>query len=304
MEERKAYIQLHIAVLLFGFTAILGEVIQLSGMVLVWWRMLLTCLSLLLLPQIFVQIQQTPNRLLRQMLLAGGLVALHWVCFYASIKASNVSITLCCMGTTSLFTSFTEPWLLRQRVKWHEVLLGLLVVPGMYLIFRFARPEHYQGILLGLMAALLAAIFPAINKKLIDQKCHPYSMTLIELGSGWLLLCVLMPLYWQLNVPNSPFWPSSSDWLYLLILALLCTSLAYVLSLQALKYLSAFTSTLAINLEPIYGIVLAILLLNEDKELNAGIYAGMFIILLSVFSHPFVNRWRKRRALRQSKASS
>lgn len=302
MEERKAYIQLHIAVLLFGFTAILGEVIQLSGMVLVWWRMLLTCLSLLLLPRIFQQIRQLPGRFLRRMLLAGGLVALHWVCFYGSIKASNVSITLCCMGTTSLFTSFTEPWLLKQRIKWHEVLLGSLVVPGMYLIFQFARPEHYYGMILGLLAALLAAIFPAINKNLIDQKCHPFSMTLIELGSGWLLLCILMPIYWQFEVVDKQFWPSQQDWLYLIVLALLCTSLAYILSLQALKHLSAFASTLAINLEPIYGIVLAILLLNENEELNTGIYAGMAIILLSVFSHPFVNRWRKRRALKQSKA--
>lgn len=300
MEERKAYIQLHIAVLLFGFTAILGELIQLSGMVLVWWRMLLTWISLLFLPRIFEQIRLLPRPFLRQMLLAGGLVALHWVCFYGSIKASNVSITLCCMGTTSLFTSFTEPWLLKQRIKWHEVLLGSLVIPGMYLIFRFARPEHYEGIVLGLLAALLAAIFPSINKKLIDQKCHPYSMTLIELGSGWLLLCALMPLYWQLESAKGQFWPSSSDWAYLLVLALLCTSLAYILSLRALEHLSAFASTLAINLEPIYGIALAIVLLNEDKELNAGIYAGMAIILLSVFSHPFVNRWRRRQAQRKA----
>lgn len=282
---QKAYLQLHIAVLLYGFTAILGDLIQLSALVLVWWRVFITSISLLFLIQFGRNIRKLPKALILKYMGIGILVGVHWICFFGAIKYSNASITLVCLATTSFFTAFLEPMILKQKIKSYEILLGLLIIPGMMLVVNNTDISMQLGIWIGLLSAFLASLFSSLNKKLVDD-ADPMSITFLELGSAWLFISLIMPFFFMNN--EVAFMPSGSDWLYLMVLSLLCTTFAYVISLDALRHISAFAATLTINLEPVYGIILAWLILKENEELNMGFYLGCGLILAAVFSYPFV----------------
>lgn len=289
-EERRAYLELHLAVLLFGLTAILGDLIQLTALVLVWWRVLLTSGSLL--P--FV----SPGKLLRDLgwplllrfMGIGVLVALHWLTFYGAIKLSNASICLVCMATTSFFTAFLEPLIVKRPFRWYEMALGFLIIPGMVLVVNNIQSGMIWGVVAGLTSAFLAATFATLNKKYLAN-IHPSRVTFLELGSAWIFLSIILGVFLITGRDFGNWWPAStSDWVYLLILAFLCTNLAYTLSLRALRHLSAFAANLTVNLEPVYGIALAWLLLNEQEELTPGFYWGVVIILLAVFSYPLLRK--------------
>lgn len=286
---RKAYLELHIAVFLFGFTAILGDLIVMNALVLVWWRVLLTSISLLFFVKVFRMFKiMRPIRIV-QFAGIGILVALHWLAFYGSIKLANASIALVCMATTSFFTAIMEPMIMRYKARWYELALGVVIIPGMYLIVDSTDVAMMNGIWIGLAAAFLASLFAILNKKLITQ-ADPISITFIELSSAWLFLCFIVPFYLWKHPETIFFPPDAMNWLYITVLALLCTTLAYVLSIRSLIHLSAFASNLTVNLEPVYGIALAVLLLNENEELNPGFYWGVVIILSSVFSYPFFRK--------------
>jgi len=286
----KAYLELHIAVLLFGFTAILGDLISLPAVSIVWWRVLITSFSILFLINVRKIFRELPREKILKFMGIGILVALHWVCFYGSIKLANASVALICMATTSLFTSLLEPLLLRQKLKWYEVLLGMLIIPGMILIVNSLESGMLLGFWVGLASAFLAALFAILNKKMVTN-ARPLAITFLELGSAWLFLSLVFPIYYFTNPEEvSLLPPTVLDWLYLVVLSLLCTTLAYTLSIRALHHISAFASTLTINLEPVYGIFLAWILLQEHKELNGSFYIGVAIILVSVFSYPYLRR--------------
>lgn len=288
--DRRAYIELHIAVLLFGFTAILGDLIQLSALVLVWWRVLLTSLSLLAWVKLGRLLRTLPAVAILRFMGIGVLVALHWLAFYGAIKLANASIALVCMALTSFFTALLEPLIFGQRINRIQVLMGLLMAPGMALVVSSTDLSMQSGIWVGIAAAFLAALFSTLNKKNIGF-ANPVEITLLELGSAWLFLSVVMPFFaWWSAEGVGAFWPSASDWLWLALLAFLCTTLAYVLTLRALRHLSAFMSNLTINLEPVYGILLAWVLLGEHKELLPGFYAGVAIILAVVFLYPLAEK--------------
>ncbi len=293
--EKRAYLELHIAVFLFGFTAILGDLIQLSALAIVWWRVLITSFSLLFLIRGGRALRQLPRGTILQFMGIGVLVALHWLAFYGAIKLSNASITLICMATTSFFTSLLEPLVLKQRARWYEVLIGLAIIPGMALIVRSTDASMNTGILVGLAAALMAALFATLNKKLIGRS-DVMSITFLELSSAWLFLTLALPVYMGWGAGGlSRILPSGIDWYYLIILSLLCTTLAYILALRSLRHLSAFASNLAINLEPVYGIALAWFILKEYKELAPGFYWGVLIILSAVFSYPLLQKRLRRK---------
>ncbi|MBR9922411.1 MAG: DMT family transporter [Bacteroidetes bacterium] len=285
---QKAYLQLHLAVLLFGFTAILGDLITLAAFPIVWWRVLITSVSLLFLVRLKRMVKEIPRKLFLQYAGIGVLVAIHWVTFYGAIKLSNASITLVCMATTSFFTSLLEPLILRRPIAWYELALGILIIPGMMLIASDLESGMMLGVWTGLASAFLAALFAIFNKVLID-KARPMAITLIELSSSWLFLTLCLPLFFFIQ-PEARMMPEGLDWGYLVILALLCTTLAYVLSLLALKHLTAFASNLTVNLEPVYGVLLAMLILKEHQELEPNFYWGMSVILLAVFSYPILKR--------------
>ena len=287
---KKAFIQLHIAVLLAGLTGILGKLISLNEGLLVWYRLLLTAPSLWLLALLRGQDIRIGRRDLWRIFGIGGIAALHWVAFYGSIKYSNVSVSLLCFSAIGFFTALIEPLIMRHKVDMVELLLGLLVIAGICLIFR-VNPHFKTGIVIGLVSALLGSLFPVLNKRIL-RRVSPENVTLYELSGGLLVLTLLMPIYlWLFPAPS--LLPTLSDWGWLLVLSWACTVLAFNLSMSALQKISAFTVNLSYNLEPVYGILLAFLLFREDKYLNGGFYIGFFLILLSIILQT-LRLWRKR----------
>lgn len=288
---RKAFLQLHAAVFLAGFTGVLGRLIELNEGWLVWYRMLLSAVLLLLLMLLRKQTIRIEKKYLLRCVGIGAMIALHWVFFYGSVKYANVSIALVCFAATGSFTAFLEPLILKRKIDLVEVLLGLLVLLGIYLIFHF-DVQYKTGILLGVAAAFLSALFPIYNKKLI-QHVPVSALTLYELSGGWLLLSLVLPFYLQFS-PATKHLPSLNDWFWLLMLALFCTVLAVQLSVNALKKISPFTANLTYNLEPVYGIALAFLLYHEEKELGDGFVWGILLIIASVVIQT-VRVWRGRK---------
>ncbi len=289
-----AYTQLHIAVFLFGFTAILGKLISLTELSLVWWRMLITTLSFLFIKGVWKAFKEVPKALRWKLFGIGMVVAIHWVCFFGGIKYANVSICLVCMATTSFFTAIFEPLFFKTKVKPYEIILGAMVIPGMYLVVQSTQWDMRIGIVLALISALLAVVFSILNKKMVAE-VDTKVMTFVELGGGWLFLTAILPFY--LSYTGAEIIPVGWDWLYLVVLALLCTTLAFVLSLNALRYVSAFTSNLAVNLEPVYGMLMAWWLFEENKEVGAYFYVGVIIVLVSVFSYPIIKRRFEKNAI-------
>lgn len=276
---KKAFIQLHIAVLLAGLTGILGKLITLNEGLLVWYRLLLTSISLWILALLRRQTGRPATADILRIFGVGAVAALHWVAFYGSIKYSNVSVGLLCFSSIGFFTALVEPLIFRHRVDRVELLLGLMVIAGIFFIFH-ADPHYKTGILIGLVSSLLASLFPVLNRRIL-QTVPPETVTLYELSGGFLFLTAMMPLYLHL-FPASRLLPEPGDWIWLLVLSLLCTVLAFSLSMYALRRLSAFTVNLSYNLEPVYGILLAFAVFREDKYLNTGFYIGLFWIILAI----------------------
>jgi drug/metabolite transporter (DMT)-like permease len=282
----RAWLQIHFCVVLWGFTAILGKLITLPALSLVWWRMVLVAGALLLIANFWRGLRKLSARLIAIYAGIGTIVALHWLTFYASIKASNASVAATCMALTPVFIAFVEPIIARRRFDPRELILGLAVLPGVALVVGGTPDGMRLGIAIGALSAFFVAIFSSLNKRYIEHG-DALSVTGIEMAAGALLLtfiAVVMPGI------ESPFaWPSGRDALYLLALAIGCTLLPFALSLVALRRLTAFTTALAVNMEPIYSIVLAIILLGEQRELELSFYIGVAIILAVVFSHPWLH---------------
>lgn len=294
-QYQRDILELHIAVFLFGFTAILGEVISLHPVALTWWRVLLTTAIFVAFPRIWRNIVGLSRGDWVRFSIVGVLAGLHWLTFYWAIKASNASITLVCLATTTLFTAFIEPLLMRARPKKLQILIGLIIIPGMVLVVNSTGVEYRLGILLGLISALLSATFGALNKKWLRGK-DPITVTFVEILAATVCLTCFLPAMFS-GEGVFDFWPGTMDWLYLFVLAALCTNVAYVLALRVLRSLSAYQVALTINLEPIYGVALAAILLAQHEELNAQFYLGAAVILLSVFGYPIlVNRLKRNNA--------
>lgn len=276
---KQALLKLHMSVLLAGFTGILGKLIMLNEGLLTWYRIAITVVTLYAWMAWNGKMQLIPRPYVWRLLGTGMLIALHWVCFYGSIKASNVSIGLVCFASVGLFTALLEPLLTNLSFNWQDLVLGLMSLFGILLIFQF--DDRYQtGILLGLASAVLAALFSVLNKRYVNVT-GPQTMMLYELTGGLVILSLLMPVYlWYF--PAATVLPSASDWAWLLVLAWLCTLLAMDLMLQALKKISAFTQNLTLNLEPVYGIAMAFLFFHEDRDLKPSFYQGIALIAFSV----------------------
>lgn len=276
---KKALVQLHISVFLAGFTGVLGKLIRLNEGLLVWYRIFITVLTLFLLLGLKRQLVKIPAAAMLTLTGIGSLIALHWVCFYGSIRLSNVSVALVCFASVGLFTAILEPMLTRKKFSWAEFGLGLLSLLGISLIFHFDT-QYRPGILAGIGSALLGALFSVLNKKNVTVAA-PQTIMLYELGGGLLVITLALPFYLR-YVPAETVWPSPADWGWLLVLSWLCTVVAMNLMLQALQKVSAFTQNLSLNLEPVYGILLAFALFQENKQLTSSFYAGLGLILLSV----------------------
>lgn len=287
---KKAFLQLHAAILLAGFTGILGRLITLNEGLLVWYRMLFSAIGLLALLKLSGREIKFPATGKLALLGVGAIVALHWAFFYGSIKYANVSIALVCFSAVGFFTALIDPLLTGRRVQPMELVLGLLVMLGIYLIFHF-EGQYQAGIILGVISSLLAALFTTLNKKLLPLHGTD-TVTFFEMNGGWMALTLLLPFY-LLKFPPDHYLPTWTDFCWLLVLSLLCTVLAFRLSLDALRKISPFTVNLSYNLEPVYGILLAFLVYKENKYLGGGFYAGLAIIFATVLLQS-LRVWKKR----------
>ncbi len=292
---KKAFFQLHIAVLLAGLTAILGKLIALNEGMLVLYRMLLSAFLLGLILYFRKKFAKASFLDVIKIGGVGAIVAMHWVTFYGSIKYSNVSVSVTCLSAIGFFTSFFEPLIKRRRIDIVEVFLGLLAIAGIYLIFNF-YPEYETGIIFGIISAMFASLFPIYNKGLLE-KFSSEMVTFYEMSGGFVALCFIVPVY--LNFfPATYFIPTFSDWMWLLVLAIFCTVFSFILSLNALKLISAFTANLTYNLEPVYSIILAFIIFKENKFLGKGFYLGFALILLAI-ALQMMREWKKRNKMRR-----
>lgn len=276
---KRALLKLHAAVFLWGFTGVLGRLITLNEALLVWYRILITVVSLYIIMRWKNELQKLNSKQLWQLFGIGALIALHWVFFYGSIKYSNVSIALTCLSSSGLLTALLEPVMTRKRIVLAELALGLIGIAGIYLIFHF-DPQYKTGIVLGLICTFINCIFSILNKDQVSYTA-PKTMMLYEMIGGLLLLTLIMPVYLYV-FPTAHYIPSINDVIWLLLLSWVCTILGMDLSLQALQKISAFTLTLTLNLEPVYGIILAFVVYNENEHLSDGFYVGFALILTAV----------------------
>jgi drug/metabolite transporter (DMT)-like permease len=299
-DHTRAWVQIHFCVLLWGFTAILGKLITMPALPLVLWRMLMVAGVLFLLPRVWRGLSLLPARLLLAYMGIGVVVALHWLTFYGAIKLANASVAATCIATVPVFLAFIEPLLTGSRFSWRELLLGILILPGIILLVGGTPESMNIGIAVGILSAFFVAIFSALNKRLVHRS-DSLSVTALEMGAGGLFLAGLAVLAVMLESGpviesfitdlDSVFaLPGTQDLVLLLVLAFGCTLLPFALSLVALRHLSAFATSLAVNLEPVYAIVLAIILLNEQQDLNLQFYSGAALLLLVVFIYPLLQR--------------
>jgi drug/metabolite transporter (DMT)-like permease len=291
----RAYWQIHFCVVLWGFTAILGKMISLPALPLVWWRLVIVVGALLLFPAVWRGLRAMSWRLIGAYAGIGVLVALHWLTFYGAIKLSNASVGATCIALATVFVALIEPWVARTRLSKRDLLLGVAVLPGVALVVGGVPSGMRVGIAVGALSAFLVAIFGALNKRMVEHG-DPLTVTAVELGAGAVALTVLAPLMAFLPGTSHAFAgdtfavPGARDLALLGTLSLVCTLLPFALSLAALRHMSAFAQQLAVNLEPVYAIVLAIALLGEQRQLTPAFYAGVAIILAAVFVHPLLGR--------------
>lgn len=289
------YFHLHFIVFIWGFTAVLGALISIDAIPLVWYRMFLASGFIFLYIRFRKDSLQFPIKVLIGFFIAGLVIALHWLAFFGAIKISNVSVTLAIMSTGALFASLLEPLLYGRKIIWYEVVFGGIVVVGLYLIFK-VETQYFWGILLALCASFLGALFSVINGK-FALKYKASVISFYEILSGF--LCITLYLVFSGSYNASFFSLSVNDWIFLLILASACTAYAFIASIHVMKWISPYTVMLTINLEPVYGIILALLILGDSENMSPQFYIGTAIILITVVANGIIKNsgTRKKRRL-------
>ncbi|MBC8051728.1 MAG: EamA family transporter [Sphingobacteriaceae bacterium] len=287
---------LHLTVFVWGFTGILGKLISISATQLVWYRVLIAFITL----YIYFKVTKTDLRIgmnaFLKLFFTGAIVGAHWILFFQAIKSSTVSVTLVCLSSLTLFTAILEPILNNKRISKLEIVTGLAIISGIYLIFEF-ESKYTLGIIWGLTSALCASLFSIINSKQIKNRAAPL-ISFYELLGAWVWISIFLM---ATNGFNNAMKLGKTDLIYLLVLGTICTSLAYVAGVSVMKYLSAFRVALITNLEPVYGIILAFLFFGKREQMTTGFYAGAAIILTAIFLYPFVkNRIEKRNLTKQT----
>ena len=287
----KYFLLLHLVVLIFGFTAILGKLIILDSQNIVWYRMLIASVSIFIYLILRKKNFKISSQGLIRTLGIGIIIAAHWILFFEAIKQSNVSITLAALSSASMFTALIEPIFFKRKIYFYELILGGLVTLGLYFIFRFETAQ-WLGITLAICSAFLASLFTVLNGKMITK--YPSNLiSLYELFGGFIAISIYF--IFSENILLSSFKMNLSDFIYLIILGIICTAFAFVASVEVMKELSPFTVSLSINLEPVYGILLAFLFFGEEEKMSTGFYFGAVMIFLSIGLNMFFKKIRKRK---------
>jgi len=278
---------MHLIIFMWGFTGILGKLIHLDSLVIVWHRVLIAFSAL----GLYLLIKKTPIKLTSwksfiKIMCVGIIVAIHWITFYKSIQLSTASLGILCLSTTTLHVTWLEPLVMRRPFQFMEFLLGFVVIFGIYFVSSDFKPHEYEALIYGLISAICAALFSVFNAKLAEEIPTP-TITLIEMITGFVFITIVFAVQGKLT--TDLFTMTQSDFLWLLFLGILCTSFAFLVTIEIVKKLGAFTVSLSINLEPIYTILLAIFILNEHTLLNSNFYIGASIIIFVVA----LNAWLK-----------
>lgn len=285
------YLHLHFIVFIWGFTAVLGALISIDAIPLVWYRMLLASGFIFFYIKLRKQKLQFPPKVLAGFFVAGLIIAMHWLAFFGAIKISNVSVTLAVMSTGALFASLLEPLLYNKKIIWYEVLFGIIVVIGLYIIFK-VETEYVWGIILALCAAFLGALFSIINGS-FASKYNASVISFYEIIFGTFCITIYLALSGSFNATF--FQLSLNDWTFLLILASVCTAYAFIASVHVMKWISPYTVMLTINMEPVYGIILALLILGDSENMSPQFYYGAALILVTVITNGIIKTSVKRK---------
>ena len=297
MAQFKHYLLLHFVVLIWGFTAVLGLLISIPAVEIVFYRTLIAAATLAVVLLIGRKPWVLPRTTAIAILGTGALIATHWILFFTAARVANASVCLAGMATCSLWTSLLEPWMTGRKIRIYEVGLGLLVIVGLYVIFRFEF-DHALGLSMAIASAMLGAVFTILNAR-FAQRHDAYVITFYEMVGACLSVALFFPIYvaYLSEAGTLLLVPTLSDWGYLLVLALVCTLYAFSVSVQLMRYVTAFAMNLTNNLEPVYGILLAVLVFGEKETMSLPFYIGTAIILLSVLAYPVIRRVLRRRAL-------
>lgn len=286
MAKYRYHILMHVIIFVWGFTGILGKLIDLSPEVIVWYRVIIASFGLLfLLPIMKVSFRLQSPKDIWKLILVGIITSLHWVTFYKAIDLSTASLGILCLSTTTLHVTWLEPIIMKRKFSWIEFLLGLIVIYGIYFVSSDFSANEYEALAYGLTAAFLAALFSVSNAKLAQTIPSP-QITFYEMLTGIAFLSVIMYTSGQLTWESVSM--TVSDFWWLLFLGIICTSVAFVLMIDVVKKLGAFTVSLSINLEPVYTILLAIVLLQEYKVLGSNFYIGALLIILVVIANSII----------------
>lgn len=288
-DNLKSYLHLHVIVFIWGFTAVLGKLISLEALDLVWYRMLFASVIMTFVVLISKVNLKVPINVFVGFIVSGIIIAVHWLTFYQAIKVSNVSITLACLSTGAFFASILEPIFYNRKIIWYEVLFGLIVIFGLGIIFK-VETKYATGIYLAVTSAFLSALFSVINGK-YAKEYNPNVISVYELSSGFLFLSIF--LYFTDSFTPAFFALSSNDLIWLFLLSSVCTAYAFSASVKVMKFLSPFTVMLTINLEPIYGIILVLLIFPENEKMSPMFYIGAIIILATVIANGIVKSRKK-----------
>lgn len=283
------YFHLHFIVFIWGFTAVLGKLITIDALPLVWYRMGIAFLLILAYVKVRGLSYKVSLRTLLILVVAGAVIALHWVTFFTAIKVSNVSVALATMSTGAFFAAVLEPIWYGRKLIWYELVFGLVVMLGLYVMFN-VETNYLYGIALALVSALLSAVFSLINGKLVQHQ-KPSIISLYELGSGVLLLSIYLAFRGRFD--QGFFIVSASDWGYIFILATVCTAYAFIASVKVMRFISPYTVMLTTNMEPVYGIILAFLILGDSEKMNPLFYVGAVIILATVVANGVLKNRKK-----------
>lgn len=294
----KHFLQLHLIVFIWGFTAILGALISIDAVPLVWYRMLLAVVFILLYFLVTKKNFKIDKKSLVKFLFTGTLIALHWITFFKAIKVSNVSIALVTMSTGAFFTSLVEPLFFKRKIKSIEIVLGLLVIAGLYIIFNF-ETQYYLGIIYALISAFLAALFSVLNG-LFVKKTDADVISFYQLSFGVVFVTVFLFLTNSFTIDF--FKLTTKDWFYMLILSSVCTAYAFIASVKIMKHLTPYTVMLTINLEPVYAIILALVIFGDKEKMHTEFYYGAFIVLFVVLLNGVIkNRVTIKQKLKKNK---
>ena len=288
-DNLKSYLHLHVIVFIWGFTAILGKLISLEALDLVWYRMLFASVIMTFVVLFNKEKMKVPFNVLVGFIVSGIIIAAHWLTFYQAIKVSNVSITLACLSTGAFFASILEPIFYKRKVIWYELLFGVIVVVGLGIIFN-VETKYKTGIYLAVTSAFLSALFSVINGK-YAKEYNPNIISLYELSSGVFFISIY--LFFAGSFTPAFFALSVNDLIWLFLLSSICTAYAFSASVKVMKFLSPFTVMLTINLEPIYGIILALLIFKDGEEMTPLFYVGAIIILATVIANGIVKSYKK-----------